>query len=631
MNEMSIKPTAIDDASHSHGNRGNKTGKAAALAALVSSFQELVHKVGTTVDTGLSSISERQGISAVSEPRDPSSQYDYNRGSQRDDDGNHQVARDKDDTRANSRNDAPRNDHGENSRRGSEVVAHDDRRDIRDRGDTRHADDGSAEGKDFSEPTAQAERPLSDDRRDENQASSGDDSPAGLNSSQSGDNGQNNAANSDGRSAKDGSQNTDVALAAAQGAAPVQGLDAAQLLAQTGSQALNENGQASEVSKVNATSGMANATAASAKAAGIHAAATGREQTVGTNGQIQANTGGQNQSQMETATNNQRNIQQQAQQMARTMGDNARMQINVSVTDEAETLTSRPTTTLAAGVTLAADSRSQTQSGQQHNSHTAAPGQAQAAAANAGQTQGGQAQGNNAQANAQGGQAQGNNAQASVQSGQAQAAVQVGGEAKGLGTTSGTAHAGNASASTGGGEGTSSGSNINANSQAQQTQQAQQTAQAQRNGQARGPQSGPTPAEQVSVRISRALQAGNDRISIRLNPADMGRVEVKMELASDGRMSAVVTADNRETLELLKRDASALQKALEEGGLDLDSGNLAFNLRGEDGQTADGGDGSVGTPDLEEELAEQTVDVQPELILNPEDVVLGEGRVDVKA
>ena len=133
------------------------------------------------------------------------------------------------------------------------------------------------------------------------------------------------------------------------------------------------------------------------------------------------------------------------------------------------------------------------------------------------------------------------------------------------------------------------------------------------------------------MRISRALQAGNDRISIRLNPADMGRVEVKMELASDGRMSAVVTADNRETLELLKRDASALQKALEEGGLDLDSGNLAFNLRGEDGQTADGGDGSVGTPDLEEELAEQTVDAQPELILNPEDVVLGEGRVDVKA
>ena len=105
----------------------------------------------------------------------------------------------------------------------------------------------------------------------------------------------------------------------------------------------------------------------------------------------------------------------------------------------------------------------------------------------------------------------------------------------------------------------------------------------------------------------------------------------RMELASDGRMSAVVTADNRETLELLKRDASALQKALEEGGLDLDSGNLAFNLRGEDGQTADGGDGSVGTPELEEELAEQTVDVQPELILNPEDVVLGEGRVDVKA
>ena len=104
-----------------------------------------------------------------------------------------------------------------------------------------------------------------------------------------------------------------------------------------------------------------------------------------------------------------------------------------------------------------------------------------------------------------------------------------------------------------------------------------------------------------------------------------------MELAHDGRMTAVVTADNRETLDLLKRDASELQKALEAGGLNLDSNNLAFNLRGEDGQTADGGDGSTGTQNLEEEVGQETLEVPAELSLNPEDLILGEGRVDVRA
>ena len=104
-----------------------------------------------------------------------------------------------------------------------------------------------------------------------------------------------------------------------------------------------------------------------------------------------------------------------------------------------------------------------------------------------------------------------------------------------------------------------------------------------------------------------------------------------MELAHDGRMTAVVTADNRETLDLLKRDASQLQSALEAGGLDLDSSNLAFNLRDEDGQTADGDDGNAGTPSLEAEPDQDTAEIPPEITLNPDDVILGEGRIDVRA
>ncbi len=50
--------------------------------------------------------------------------------------------------------------------------------------------------------------------------------------------------------------------------------------------------------------------------------------------------------------------------------------------------------------------------------------------------------------------------------------------------------------------------------------------------------------DQVSVQITKALKAGVDRINIQLKPANLGRIEVNLELSQDGRVAAVVTADN---------------------------------------------------------------------------------------
>ena len=72
MNDYSIKPTTIIDAPSSHSSGRDKADKAAALAALASSFRDLVHRVGSNVDTGLSSIAEQRGITAISENRRPS-------------------------------------------------------------------------------------------------------------------------------------------------------------------------------------------------------------------------------------------------------------------------------------------------------------------------------------------------------------------------------------------------------------------------------------------------------------------------------------------------------------------------------------------------------------------------------
>ncbi|MBT4020259.1 MAG: flagellar hook-length control protein FliK [Alphaproteobacteria bacterium] len=87
------------------------------------------------------------------------------------------------------------------------------------------------------------------------------------------------------------------------------------------------------------------------------------------------------------------------------------------------------------------------------------------------------------------------------------------------------------------------------------------------------------PQAQVAMHIAKAMQNGADKISIRLNPSELGRVDIKLEIARDGAVTASVTVERPETLELLKGDARSLERALANAGLDPDSDKLSFNLR----------------------------------------------------
>lgn len=94
----------------------------------------------------------------------------------------------------------------------------------------------------------------------------------------------------------------------------------------------------------------------------------------------------------------------------------------------------------------------------------------------------------------------------------------------------------------------------------------------------------PTPAgEQVAVRIASAVRQGVDRISVQLEPQDLGRVDIKLDVSKDGRVHATISADRHDTLDLLQRDSRTLERTLQQAGLKADSDSLNFNLRG-DGQ-----------------------------------------------
>jgi hypothetical protein len=101
------------------------------------------------------------------------------------------------------------------------------------------------------------------------------------------------------------------------------------------------------------------------------------------------------------------------------------------------------------------------------------------------------------------------------------------------------------------------------------------------------------PADQVAVQITKAVGDGLDRITMQLRPEHLGRIDVQLDVGSDGRVSAVIAAHRPDTLNLLQRDASALARALQDAGLHADAGSLSFNLGGQNS----GGSASFATAD----------------------------------
>ena len=93
-------------------------------------------------------------------------------------------------------------------------------------------------------------------------------------------------------------------------------------------------------------------------------------------------------------------------------------------------------------------------------------------------------------------------------------------------------------------------------------------------------------AAQVGREIVRRFSGGATNFELRLDPADLGRVEVRMEVSRDNRVTAVITADNPQALTELARNARDLEQQLQSAGLQLSDNGLSFDLR----QGAQGGD-----------------------------------------
>lgn len=83
----------------------------------------------------------------------------------------------------------------------------------------------------------------------------------------------------------------------------------------------------------------------------------------------------------------------------------------------------------------------------------------------------------------------------------------------------------------------------------------------------------------IAVEIARSLQSGISRFEIRLNPPELGRIDVRLEMDPSGNVTARLAVEKSETLDLLQRDQRALERALIDAGLDGNKTDLEFSLR----------------------------------------------------
>ena len=99
---------------------------------------------------------------------------------------------------------------------------------------------------------------------------------------------------------------------------------------------------------------------------------------------------------------------------------------------------------------------------------------------------------------------------------------------------------------------------------------------------------------QLVFELVRQVNDGNTRFQMRLDPPELGKIDVRLDIDASGQVNAKLIVERAETLDLMQRDQRGLEKALQQAGLDSAKTNLEFSLKqspfsgGQHGQDGNG-------------------------------------------
>ena len=104
----------------------------------------------------------------------------------------------------------------------------------------------------------------------------------------------------------------------------------------------------------------------------------------------------------------------------------------------------------------------------------------------------------------------------------------------------------------------------------------------------------PVPINGLAVEIAANVQIGRSRFEIRLDPPELGRIDVRLDVDRQGQVTSHLIVEKAATLDLLRRDAQQLERALQDAGLKTSDNGLQFSLRDQQQQAGRNDDNGSG-------------------------------------
>lgn len=89
--------------------------------------------------------------------------------------------------------------------------------------------------------------------------------------------------------------------------------------------------------------------------------------------------------------------------------------------------------------------------------------------------------------------------------------------------------------------------------------------------------------QSLGVEIARKVELGQETLRIRLNPIELGRIEVTLAFDDKGSLQATVRTESAQAMDLLRQDAPELARTLDQAGVRTDAQSFRFENRGGDG------------------------------------------------
>jgi hypothetical protein len=98
------------------------------------------------------------------------------------------------------------------------------------------------------------------------------------------------------------------------------------------------------------------------------------------------------------------------------------------------------------------------------------------------------------------------------------------------------------------------------------------------------------PLNGLALQIAVSAQSGKSRFEIRLDPVELGRIDVRIDVDRHGQVTSHLTVEKPETLAMLRQDAPQLQRALDNAGFKTGDSGLQFSLRDQSSSGQNAGD-----------------------------------------